>query len=303
MAVADRLDGIDPGDDLGRRGLVVPGVPAGEDAGIQRAADDNRCADLLAFGQQIIERRLLEQGVAAGEQESVPIAPIQSLEQHLPLVDADADRAHRAGRSQFFERSIAAVAQSAHHSRMGFPAVLHRADIVHVEDVDPCQPEPLKAVLERAHDSVIGVVVDRIEWQRMAAFSVVGRGRARTKQASDLCRQHPFVARHPAHGIADTTLGLADTVIWCRVDVGHSGRPGCTDDGFRLLPGDRDTTAAERRAAETQLRHFNRSPSNSSLLESGHRALSCCRFTSLRYGGEHTPFAPWSERRHAALCA
>src|ERR1700739_3332111 len=33
MAVADRLDGIDPGDDLGRCGFVVQGVAAGEDAG------------------------------------------------------------------------------------------------------------------------------------------------------------------------------------------------------------------------------------------------------------------------------
>src|SRR5207248_9355176 len=103
---ADSLDGIDPGDDLGRRGLVIPGVPAGEDAGIQRAADHDRGAGLLAFRQQILERRLLEQGVAAGEQECVPIPPLHRLEQTLPLVDANADRSYRASCSQLFETAI-----------------------------------------------------------------------------------------------------------------------------------------------------------------------------------------------------
>ncbi len=156
---------------------------------------------------------------------------------------------------------------------MSFAAVLHRADVVHIEDVDPRQPEPLQAVLERAHDRVIGVVVNRLERQRIAPFRVLGRGPARAKQASDLCRQHPFVARDPAHRITDATLGLADTVIGGGIDVGHPGRPGGADDRFGLLPGDRDATAAEGRAAEAQLRHFNRSPSNPSPFESGHRSL------------------------------
>ena len=175
--------------------------------------------------------------------------------------------------------------------------MLHGADVVHIEDVYPRQPEPLQAVLERTHDPVIGIVVDRVERQRMAAFGVLGRGRARAKQASDLCRQHPFVARDPAHRIADATLGLADTVIGGGIDVGHPGRPGGADDRFGLLPGDRDATAAEGRAAEAQLRHFNRSPSNPSLLETRHRALSCCPLQA-----EHTPFLPSSGRRRATVC-
>src|SRR5277367_2727718 len=116
----------------------------------------------------------------------------------------------------------------------------------------------------------------------MAAIGVLDCGPARAKQAPGLCRQDPFVARDPSHRIAYATLGLTDTVIWCGIDVGHPGRPSCADDGFRLVPGNCDATAAEGRAAETQRRHFNRSPSNLSLFESGHSALSCCRCARLR---------------------
>ena len=87
MAVADRLNGIDPGDNLGRGGLIVPSVSAGEDAGVQRATDDDRCAGLDALWQQILKRRLFQQGIAAGEKEHVPGAPFQGFEQHLALVD------------------------------------------------------------------------------------------------------------------------------------------------------------------------------------------------------------------------
>ena len=50
---------------------------------------------------------------------------------------------------------------------MRLGAVLVHADIVHVEDVDPRQAEPLETILIGSHDAVVGIVVDRIEWQRM----------------------------------------------------------------------------------------------------------------------------------------
>ena len=95
---------------------------------------------------------------------------------------------------------------------MRLRAVLVGADVVHVEDVDAGQPEPLQAVLERAHDAVIGVVVDRVERQRMACGLGMHAGRVRAQQAADLGRQHPFVARPLAQRVADAALGLADAV-------------------------------------------------------------------------------------------
>src|SRR5262252_467401 len=67
VTIANRLDPVYPSDDLGWRRPIVPGVAPGENAGIQRTADHNRDPGRLAPRQQIVERRLLEEGIAAGE--------------------------------------------------------------------------------------------------------------------------------------------------------------------------------------------------------------------------------------------
>ena len=239
-------------DDLGRRRVVVPGVAPGEDAGIERSADDDRGPGGDASRQQIVERRLLQQRIAPGQQKRVPLAPFHRFEQDLALVDADPDRAHRAAAAQFFERAIAALAQGAHQRRMRLRPVLVGADIVHIEDVDPRQPEPLQTVLERAHDPVIGIVVDRIERQRMAAAVGMHAGRVRAQQAADLGREHPFVARPVAQRIADRALGLTDAIERRGIDIAHPGIPGGGDDRLGRLPRHLDPAAAQCRAAETE---------------------------------------------------
>src|SRR5271156_1990858 len=112
-------------------------------------------------------------------------------------------------------------------------------------------------------------------------FPGLGRHRVRTEQTSDFRRQHPFVARFPAHCVADATLGPAKTVIGRRVDIAHSGRPGGVHDGFGFEPADIDATTPEGCAAETQRRDFERSPSNPALLENRHRAISHSPYISL----------------------
>ena len=183
MAVAHRFDGVDAADNRGWGGPVVPSIAPGENAGIERAADHDRCAGFNTFGQQILERLLFEQRVTAGEQKCIPVAPFESFQQHLTLVDSDADRVHHAATSQFLECAIAALAQNAHQSSMALVAMLHRADVVNIENVDASQPEPLKTVLERTHDSIIGIVVDRLERQRVPLGVVDGLARA--EQTSD----------------------------------------------------------------------------------------------------------------------
>ena len=239
MRVADRGDRLDLRDDLGRRRVVVPGVAPGENAGIERPADHDRGPGGEAFRQQIVERRLFQQRVAPGQQKRVPLAPFHRFEQHLALVDADPDRAHRAAAAQGFERAIAALAQCPHQRRMRLRAVLVGADIVDVEDVDPRQPEPLQAVLVGAHDPVIRIVVDRVERQRMTAAVGMHAGRVRAQQAADLGREHPFVARPVAQRVADRALGLADAVERRGIDIAHPGIPGGRHDrlgGLRARP-------------------------------------------------------------------
>ena len=119
----------------------------------------------------------------------------------------------RPGPAQFLQRPVAALAQRAHQRGMRLGTVLVGADVVHIEDVDPRQPEPLQAVLERPHDAVIRIVVDRVERHHMARRAAIARARVRPQQAADLGRQHPLVARPVAQRVADAALGLADAVI------------------------------------------------------------------------------------------
>ena len=117
-------------------------------------------------------------------------------------------------------------------------------------------------------------------------FPGLGRRRVRTEQTSNLRRQHPFVARFPAHRVADATLGAAKTVIGCGVDIAHPGRPGGVHDGFGFAAADLDATTPEGRAAETQRRDFERGPSDPALLENRHRAISHSPHMSC--GADHT---------------
>jgi hypothetical protein len=52
---------------------------------------------------------------------------------------------------------------------------------MHIEDVDPRQAEALKTVLERAHDPVTRIVVDRFERQRVSP--AVGEAGASVKDS------------------------------------------------------------------------------------------------------------------------
>ena len=137
-------------------------------------------------------------------------------------------------------------------------AVLVGADVVDIENVDARQAQALQAVLERAHDAVMRIVVDDVERQRVPALER-GRGpRHRAQQPPDLGRQYPVVTRLIAQRVADGALGLADAVKGCGVDIAHAGRPGGAHDRLRGFAADRDAGAAEGGGAEPQYGHFER---------------------------------------------
>ena len=127
------------------------------------------------------------------------------------------------------------------------------ADIVHIENVDPRQAEALKAVLERAHDPVIRIVVDRFERQRVSPAIGEDAGRVAAQQPADLGRQHPFAPRTVAQHVADATLGLADPVVRRGIDVAHAGGPGGAHDFFCGGARDSDLAAAQGGTAKTEL--------------------------------------------------
>ena len=115
--------------------------------------------------KQAVERLLLEQGVAAGKQERVPLAMVERVGDRLRLVDADADRLDVAVAAQFLERPIGALHRGAMHLRLLVRAVGVGVDVVDVEDVDVIEAEALDAVLVGAHGAVIAVVEHRLEGQ------------------------------------------------------------------------------------------------------------------------------------------
>jgi hypothetical protein len=274
VTLANRPDCVNPSDDLRRSGLVVPGIAPGEDPGIQRAADDDRHARGKAFWQEIIERRLFEQGIAPGEQKGVPVAPFQRLQQHFLLVDADPDRPHDVAPAQLFEGAIAAFTECAHDLGMRLRAMLFCADIVNVENIDPGQAEPLQTVLERPHDRVVGVVERGSERHRRLRGFACGLLDLGAQQPPDFCRQHPLLAGRRAQRVADATLGLAEAVIGRSVDVAHAGCPSSTRNRFGLLAGHRYPVTAHGRTAEAEHGYFERGSPESALLETHHPAIS-----------------------------
>ena len=108
-----RLDAGDPLEDGSRRRRVIVlsarGRPGGEDAAVERAADDDADAALEAERQKFVGRFLLEQRVAAGEQHAVDRRAEREVAAHLPFVDADADSTDDTRRLQIGEGAIGAV--------------------------------------------------------------------------------------------------------------------------------------------------------------------------------------------------
>src|SRR4029077_13117583 len=156
---------------VGRAGLDS----TGEDAGIVRAAQDNRHVPLDALWQERLQTALLQQRVAAGQQHAVEIARLDEPQARVRLIDADTDGADDASPSQLVERLEARV-----HYRLEAlledGAILDgpEIDVMNQRDVDTCQPESEMRMLERAHDAVVAVVEHRRE-ARQAVLAKIRR--------------------------------------------------------------------------------------------------------------------------------
>ena len=131
-------------------------------------------------------------------------------------------------------------------------------EVVDQQNVDPPGAKTLQAVLDRAHDAVIGVVVDQAEWQAALELAMVERGRiARLEQASHLGREHELGALLVAQRLAETVLGQAETIVRGGVEIADAGVVAGLDRGARLLIGERLVHVAERRPAEAHDRDFD----------------------------------------------
>ena len=90
MRTADLADPCDPlADRVRGRRVVVEGARSGaarEDPGVVRASDDDADPAPRAEGEKTLERLLLEQGVATGEEKEIEVSPLREGLADLPLV-------------------------------------------------------------------------------------------------------------------------------------------------------------------------------------------------------------------------
>src|SRR5207248_2290810 len=123
-----------------------------------------------------VERGLLEQGVAAGEEEAVEIAGLGEALAGLPFIDADADRADRPFLTQAQQRTVASghyLGEALVHGRLSL--MRPDVDVMDMDDIEPCQPETLQTILDRAQHAIIGIVELRREGQDAAIEPAIGR--------------------------------------------------------------------------------------------------------------------------------
>ena len=216
---------------------------------------------LVEGGEQGVERILLEEGVAPGEQEAVELAVLEGVGDRLHLVDAEADRLDVAVAAELVERLVGAFHRRPVHLRLQLGAVGEGIDVVDEEDVDAVEAEALEAVLVGAHGAVIGVVEPRLEGERLRPRIARLLGRApRLEAAADLGREHPAVAA--AELVADDALRLAVAVERRRVEIADAAVEGVEDDDPGVGFGDCPDIAGERRAAEAEGGHLERGPAD-----------------------------------------
>ncbi|MNM94929.1 hypothetical protein D3C81_1073490 [compost metagenome] len=232
-----------------RIGVVEFAVP-GQHARVERAADHDGVAAFHAGVQQRRQRSLLQQGIAAGQQGAIEVEFRHRAQHDLALVDAEAYGFHLAAGSQFIEGAKTAASRQLAPVLLIVFAMRGLANIVHEQDIDALEPQPLQAVLVRTQHAVIRVVVMGTERQRRGKAVVAGaHGGVGPHQPSHLGADHKFMAGPFAQRRAETALGLGIAIERRRVEEAHAGIPRAIERDARLRVADGLVQAAYRRAA------------------------------------------------------
>ena len=140
-----------PGEHVVRHDLVlVTGLRRGlsEHASVEDAAEDHADAAPCTLRQQFLRATLIEERVAACEQDAVDASVPGEPRQHSGLVHAHADGTDHAVTAQTLQRPVRTV----HRLRV----VIVR--VVNENDVESLQAEPAEAFLDAAHDRVVGEI-------------------------------------------------------------------------------------------------------------------------------------------------
>ncbi len=102
------------------------------------------------IGKQLVHGDLVEQRVATGAHEGVEVTFPREAGEHLGLVHAGTDGRH--------DTLLAQLGEGREGATDGLLPVVVR--VVDPETIDAIDAQALEAVLDRAHDAVVAVVVD-----------------------------------------------------------------------------------------------------------------------------------------------
>ena len=225
------------------RGIVVVvlralrGRAACEQSAVEHPGRDDPDTALFTDRQQVVERRLLEQGVAACEHEHVHVGVAGEVGQHLSLVHARADCRDDALPAQLLERRVGAIEDLA--------SML--VGVVEIDDVNGVHAEPLEALLQRPQDAVATEVPDAPMGCRpskpSSSSSPTGlNGSSRRPTFVDTTYS---LRGRLCEGRAEATLGEPEPVVGRGVEVADPVVPGGIDRRVGLLVGDRPVEVAE----------------------------------------------------------
>jgi hypothetical protein len=133
--------------------------------------------------------------------------------------------------------------------------VREHVEIMREEDVHGIDAEPLERILERAHHTVIAVVIDLAARRRIVELADARAllGARQLEPASDLRRQHIILLRLAAQEMIEPRLRKPEPVERCRVEITDARLPGGGERRLRRLFAERAVEIADGRRAEAKL--------------------------------------------------
>ena len=123
---------------------------------------------------------------------------------------------------------------------------------MHEQDVDTVEAEALQAVVERAPDRVVAIVVVDVERHRRAEAVPLRGVAGGLQQPAGFGGQNISFALPPPEHVADTALAQTLAVVGGRIEITEAGVPCRVEESRGIGIVERPVETAERRTAEAE---------------------------------------------------
>ena len=165
MRATDRLQPRRAVQHLLRGRIIEPERPragaGGQNAGVIRPAHHQPDAPLHRQRQIFGQRLMLQQGIAARQQEKVEIAALGQCPAGLPFVHARTKGLDDALVAHLHQGAVAPGHELVQPCcQRLWRLVVEQVQIMGKQDIHPVQPQPLQAELQRPHRAVIAVIIN-----------------------------------------------------------------------------------------------------------------------------------------------